>query len=122
MAGLAGLNNLPEKPQKAALTKSISAKPKSKDVPKKESFVNWYAKNKKNLQEEFPDLSIPELTKMGLTRFKEQTTTNSNSEAVACLTTREESKKRKLSNSEDKQEVQAKRSVSSILSEFAYDK
>ncbi|XP_014482710.1 PREDICTED: WD repeat and HMG-box DNA-binding protein 1 [Dinoponera quadriceps] len=119
--GLAGLNSLPEKPQKAALTKPAPAKPKS--CPKKESFVNWYAKNKKNLQEEFPELSVAELTKIGLTRFKEQTTTKQ-SDAVACsttTTTREESKKRKLSNSGDEQDVKTKRSTSSILSEFAYD-
>lgn len=122
MAGLAGLNNLPEKPQKAVLTKPVPAKSKSKDVPKRESFVNWYAKNKKNLQEEFPDLSIPDLTKIGLTRFKEQTATKSSSDAETCSTTKEESKKRKLSNSEDKQEVQAKRSTNNILSKFAFDK
>ncbi|XP_025153504.1 WD repeat and HMG-box DNA-binding protein 1 isoform X2 [Harpegnathos saltator] len=116
--GLAGLNNLPEKPQKVAPIKSVMAKPKSKDGPKKESFVNWYAKNKKNLQEEFPELSIPELTKIGLTRFKEQTKQPS-SDTVTGSTTRED-KKRKLSNPEDEHET--KRSTASILSEFAYDK
>lgn len=116
------MNSLPEKSQKAALTKPAPAKPKSKDGPKKESFVNWYAKNKKNLQEEFPNLNRAELTKISLTRYQEQ----SKSDSVACSSTttntREESKKRKLSNPEDEQGVEAKRSTSSILSEFAYDK
>lgn len=121
------MNNLPEKPQK---TKTVSppSKPKSKDKdPKRESFVNWYAKNKKNLQEEFPELSVAELTKIGLTRYKEQTAPKqSNSDhtvtSSTITSTREESKKRKLSNSEDEQGVEAKRPTSSILSKFAYDK
>lgn len=117
--GLAGLNSLPEKPQKPALTKVPPVKAKSKAEPKKESFVNWYAKNKKSLQEEFPEVNVGELTKIGLARYKEETA-QSNGDSAAGPS--ELFKKRKLSSPDNEHTSEAKRSVSSKLSEFAFDK
>ncbi|XP_011876288.1 PREDICTED: WD repeat and HMG-box DNA-binding protein 1 [Vollenhovia emeryi] len=117
--GLAGLNSLPEKPQKPALSKVVPVKSKSKTESKKESFVNWYAKNKKNLQEEFPEVNVAELTKIGLTRYKEEAA-QSNADNAAGSS--ELFKKRKLSSPDNEHSSEAKRSVSSKLSEFAFDK
>lgn len=117
LAGLAGLNSLPEK---SVLTKNVLVKPKSKDGCQKETFIKWYAKNKKHLQEEFPELSPAELTTIGLTRYKEQSTMQSNSDTAESLKTVEENKKRKLSSLEDEQSNEAKRPPSSLLSEFAF--
>jgi len=113
------LNSLPEKPQKPALTKVMSVKSKSKTESKKVSFVNWYAKNKKNLQEEFPEMNVTELTKIGLTRYKEETAQSNTDNAAGPS---ELFKKRKLSSPDDEHSSEAKRSVSSKLSEFAFDK
>ncbi|KAL0104850.1 hypothetical protein PUN28_016473 [Cardiocondyla obscurior] len=117
--GLAGLNNLPEKPQKPTLPKSVPVKSKSKTEPKKGSFINWYSKNKKNLQEEFPEMNVAELTKIGFTRYKEDTTQSSADNETRPL---EVLKKRKLSDSDAEHNNEAKRSISSKLSEFAFDK
>ncbi|XP_071642540.1 WD repeat and HMG-box DNA-binding protein 1-like [Temnothorax longispinosus] len=117
--GLAGLNSLPEKPQKPALSKVVPVKSKSKTESKKESFVNWYAKNKKNLQEEFPEVNVAELTKIGLTRYKEELTQSSADNAAGSS---ELFKKRKLSSPDNEHSSEAKRSISSKLSEFAFDK
>jgi len=113
------LNSLPEKPQKPALSK-VPVKSKSKTESKKESFVNWYAKNKKNLQEEFPEINVAELTKIGLTRYKEETAQSNVDNAAGSS---ELSKKRKLSSPDKEHSSEAKRSIiSSKLSEFAFDK
>lgn len=117
--GLAGLNSLPEKPQKPALTKPTPVKSKPKSEAKKESFVTWHAKNKKNLQEEFPEKSTAELVKIGLKRYKEETAESNSDNASESL---ESSKKRKLSDSENGDSNEVKRSLSSKLSEFAYNK
>ncbi|XP_077278003.1 WD repeat and HMG-box DNA-binding protein 1-like [Temnothorax americanus] len=117
--GLAGLNRLPEKPQKPALSKVVPVKSKSKTESKKESFVNWYAKNKKNLQEEFPEVNVAELTKIGLTRYKEELSQSSADNAAGSS---ELFKKRKLSSPDNEHSSEAKRSISSKLSEFAFDK
>ncbi|XP_071562752.1 WD repeat and HMG-box DNA-binding protein 1 [Temnothorax nylanderi] len=117
--GLAGLNSLPEKPQKPALSKVVPVKSKSKTESKKESFVNWYAKNKKNLQEEFPEVNVAELTKIGLTRYKEELAQSSADNAAGSS---ELIKKRKLSSPDNEHSSEAKRSISSKLSEFAFDK
>ncbi|KYN15387.1 WD repeat and HMG-box DNA-binding protein 1 [Trachymyrmex cornetzi] len=93
--GLAGLNSLPEKPQKPALPKITPVKSKSKTEPKKDSFINWYAKNKKNLQEEFPEINVSELTKIGLTRYKEEVAQSNTDNATGSS---ELFKKRKLSS------------------------
>lgn len=114
---MAGLNNLPEKQQKPTLSKIVPSKPKPKAEPKKESFVNWYAKNKTSLQEEFPELSIADLTKIGLTRYKEETAQSNSNIAESS-----EGKKRKLSNQNSEQNNVAKRSTSSKLSDFAFNK
>lgn len=116
--GLAGLNSLPEKPQKPALTKVVPVKSKSKTESKEGSFVKWYNKNKKNLQEEFPEGNVDELTKIGLTRFKEETA-QSNADNTAGPS--ELFKKRKLSSS-DNEHSEAKRAVSSKLNSFAFEK
>ncbi|XP_011639181.1 WD repeat and HMG-box DNA-binding protein 1 isoform X2 [Pogonomyrmex barbatus] len=117
--GLAGLNTLPEKPQKPALTKVVPIKSKSKTETKKESFVNWYAKNKKNLQEEFSEVNVAELTKIGLTRYKEETAQSNTNNTVGPS---ELIKKRKLSSPDNEHSSEAKRFVSNKLSEFAFDK
>ena len=93
---------------------------KSKTNSKKESFVYWYAKNEKNLREEFPEVNPEELTKIGVTRYKEKTaqsnTAQSNADNAAGPS--ELFKKRKLS-SPDNEHNEAKRSLSS---KFAFDK
>lgn len=106
-----------DKPQKPA--PFIASKPKAKQTkhtPKKETFVSWYAKNKKSLQEEFPELSPADLTKAALARYKEK-------EVVPNRNTPEssESKKRKLSP-EGEQNNQPKRGLNTLLSSFAYNK
>ncbi|XP_012148705.2 WD repeat and HMG-box DNA-binding protein 1 [Megachile rotundata] len=113
--GLAGLDVTPDKPQKP--TTLVTPKPKTKpakDTPKKETFVSWYAKNKKSLQEEFPELSPADLTKAALARYKEKEVVK-NQDSSESL----ESKKRKLSPESD-QSNQPKRGT--LLSSFAYEK
>ncbi|XP_029056611.2 WD repeat and HMG-box DNA-binding protein 1 isoform X1 [Osmia bicornis bicornis] len=115
--GLAGLDITLDKPQKPA--PFIALKPKAKqakDAPKKETFVSWYAKNKKSLQEEFPELSPADLTKAALARYKEK-------EVIPNRNTPEssESKKRKLSP-ESEQNDQPKRGLNTLLSSFSYSK
>lgn len=116
--GLAGLNSLPEKSPKPALSKPTPVKPKTKNEPKQESFIAWHAKNKKNLMEEFPDKEIDEVTKIGFARYKEQMSQSSADSAESP----ELSKKRKLPSPEKEENNEAKRSVSSKLSKFAFDK
>ncbi|XP_076237790.1 WD repeat and HMG-box DNA-binding protein 1 [Calliopsis andreniformis] len=115
--GLAGLDITPEKPQKVITPIPPKTKTKvAKDTPKKETFVSWYAKNKKNLQEEFPELSPADLTKTALARYKEKDGISQSKD-----TPESESKKRKLSP-ENEQNNQAKRASSKILSSFAFEK
>lgn len=119
ITGLAGLDITPIKPQKLPTT---LAPPKSKtkelkDAPKKESFVSWYAKNKKSLQEEFPELSPVDLTKTALARYKEKDIVSQKKNTPDTL----ESKKRKLSP-DSEQNNQPKRASSTILSSFAFEK
>ncbi|XP_070155887.1 WD repeat and HMG-box DNA-binding protein 1 isoform X2 [Polyergus mexicanus] len=116
--GLAGLNSLPEKPQKPV--KTVPVKPKSKTESRKESFVTWYAKHRKDLQEEFPEVNVVELTKIGLTRYKE--TTSKSNKADNVVESSELNKKRKLSSPDNEHSNEAKRSLSSKLSQFAFDK
>ncbi|OAD56165.1 WD repeat and HMG-box DNA-binding protein 1 [Eufriesea mexicana] len=102
-----GLDITPEKPQKLATPVPSKSKTKEvKDTPKKETFISWYAKNKKSLQEKFPDLSPADLTKIALTRYKEQTVGSQNNSSVEST----ELKKRKLSP-ESEQENQPKRAA-----------
>ncbi|KAL6444509.1 hypothetical protein ACFW04_001974 [Cataglyphis niger] len=116
--GLAGLNSLPEKPQKPA--KTLPVKPKSKTESRKESFVTWYAKYRKDLQEEFPEVNVVELTKIGLARYKEATSKSNNADNA--VESSELNKKRKLSSPDNEHSNEAKRSLSSKLSQFAFDK
>lgn len=88
-----------------------------KDVVKKETFISWYAKNKKNLQEEFPDLSPADLTKYALVKYKEKNESSQNNNILTSL----ESKKRKLSP-ESEENNKSKRTSSKILSSFAFEK
>lgn len=117
--GLASLNTLSEKPEKPTSIKTLPVTSKPKSVPKKESFVNWHVKNKKNLQEEFPEMSAAELIRIGLRRYKEETAESNSDNASGSS---ESSKKRKLSNAENGDSNEVKRSISSKLSEFAYNK
>lgn len=112
------MNSLPEKPQKSV--KTVPIKPKSKTESRKESFVTWYAKNRKNLQEEFPEINVVELTKIGLTRYKEETSNSNNADSA--VESSELNKKRKLSSPDNDHSNEAKRSLSSKLSQFAFDK
>lgn len=117
--GLAGLNSLPEKSQKpSVLNKTTPIKPKTKTESKQESFIAWHTKNKKNLMEEFPDKEIDELTKIGFARYKEQMSQSNtdNTESPELF------KKRKLPSPEKEENNEAKRSVNSKLSKFAFDK
>lgn len=117
--GLAGLDIAPQKIQKLTLS-SVSSKLKTKeikDVVKKETFISWYAKNKKNLQEEFPDLSPADLTKYALAKYKEKNESSQNNNILTSL----ESKKRKLSP-ESEESNKSKRTSSKILSSFAFEK
>ncbi|XP_043253112.1 WD repeat and HMG-box DNA-binding protein 1 [Colletes gigas] len=112
--GLAGLDITPDKSQKLT---PIPVKPKTKDSKsalKRETFIGWYAKNKKSLQEEFPELSSADLTKTALARYKEKNAASQNSSPL-------ESKKRKLS-SENEQNNEPKRASSKLLSSFAFTK
>ncbi|KAG7206975.1 hypothetical protein KM043_000866 [Ampulex compressa] len=113
--GLAGLDAAPEKLQKLVATTAV--KPKPKNTVKKETFVGWYAKNKKSLQEEFPDLNPAELTKTALLRYKEDIVRQP-------LDTTEitEGKKRKLSSPDNEQINQPKRVTGKTLSSFAFEK
>ncbi|CAK9804293.1 WD repeat and HMG-box DNA-binding protein 1 [Anthophora quadrimaculata] len=114
--GLANLDITPEKPQKLSTPISASSKSKTKDASKKETFISWYAKNKKSLQEEFPELSPADLTKRALTRYKEKDTASPNN-----ISSPSEPKKRKLSP-EKEETNQPKRASSKILSSFAFEK
>ncbi|XP_054000831.1 WD repeat and HMG-box DNA-binding protein 1 [Hylaeus anthracinus] len=114
--GLAGLDITPDKSLKLTTPMSAPAKSKTKepkDGPKKETFVGWYAKNKKSLQEEFPELSPTDLTKTALARYKEKDAARQNNSSS-------EPKKRKLSSENEQNEP--KRSSSKVLSSFAFTK
>ena len=117
--GLAGLDITPIKPQKlpTTLAPPKSKTKESKGAPKKESFVSWYAKNKKSLQEEFPELSPADLTKTALARYKEKDIVSQKKNTPDTL----ESKKRKLSP-DSEQNNQPKRASSTILRSFAFEK
>ncbi|XP_076276688.1 WD repeat and HMG-box DNA-binding protein 1 [Lasioglossum baleicum] len=113
--GLAGLEITPEKPQKLLAPILPKSKTKeTKDGPKKETFISWYAKNKKSLQEEFPELSPADLTKQALARYKETDVTPKKNGTIEPT----ESKKRKLSP--DDEQNKPKRSSSKTLSSFAF--
>ncbi|XP_047354511.1 WD repeat and HMG-box DNA-binding protein 1 isoform X1 [Vespa velutina] len=114
-AGLTGLNTAQEKPQRSVTEKNLSSKSKPKNEVKKETFVGWYAKQKKHLQEEFPSYKPAELTKIALSRYKEISTTQDKEE-------QSEGKKRKLSSPETEQNSQNKRSYTEKLSTFACEK
>lgn len=113
--GLLGLNTAQEKPQKSLTEKKSSIKPKPKNEVKKETFISWYAKQKKKLQEEFPDYTPAELTKIALSRYKEISATPAQNTDEPT-----EGKKRKLSQSPESENNQTKRSQK--LSNFACDK
>jgi len=115
--GLAGLNSLPEKLEKLQKPPLKVTKSKSKTESKEGSFIKWYTKNKKKLQEEFPEMIDGELLKIGLTRYKEETrqsNIDNTTESSDSL------KKRKLSSPDN--EHSNKRSTSSVLSKFAFNK
>ncbi|KZC07659.1 PREDICTED: WD repeat and HMG-box DNA-binding protein 1 [Dufourea novaeangliae] len=115
--GLAGLDITPEKPQKLSVSTPAPSKSKAKEAKagaKKETFISWYAKNKKSLQEEFPELSPADLTKTALSRYKEIGATPTSNVPPESTDT----KKRKLS-SEDEQN-KPKRVANKILSTFAF--
>jgi len=117
--GLAGLNSLPEKLEKLHKPPLKVTKSKSKTESKEGSFIKWYTKNKKKLQEEFPEMIDGELLKIGLTRYKEETrqsNIDNTTESSDSL------KKRKLSSPDNEHSNKVKRSTSSILSKFAFDK
>ena len=112
-------------------------KPKSSasKAKKTESFLSWFSRNKKHLQEEFPEISLTELTKLGLTKFKESSQDikpkesaqdKISTESAEDITSKEaniETKKRKLSESDETAPVsEPKRSASSKLAAFANDK
>ncbi|XP_076761304.1 WD repeat and HMG-box DNA-binding protein 1 isoform X2 [Xylocopa sonorina] len=118
--GLAGLDITPEKPQKLSASMSAPSKLKAKPakgVPKKETFIGWYAKNKKSLQEEFPNLNPADLTKTALARYKEDDTSSRNNNASDLS----ESKKRKLSP-ESEQKNESERASNKMLRTFAFEK
>jgi hypothetical protein len=107
-----------EKPYKPPLKVTKS---KSKTESKEGSFIKWYTKNKKKLQEEFPEMIDGELLKIGLTRYKEETRQST----IDIDNTTESSdslKKRKLSSPDNEHSNKVKRSASSVLSKFAFDK
>lgn len=111
--GLGGLNSIPDKPEKPQ-TPLATLKPKIKSIEtKKETFVGWYLKNKSDLAAEFPELSAAELTKVALTRFKEDPDDSQTSADG-------EAKKRKLSSPEPA-DSQTKRPANSLL-QFLSDK
>lgn len=64
-------------------------------------------------------MNAAELIKIGLARYKEETAESSSDNASGSS---ESSKKRKLSDTENGDSNEVKRSVSSKLSEFAYNK
>lgn len=116
--GLAGLDTTPDKPQKVATPTTLLSKSKAKETksgPKKETFIGWYSKNKKSLQQEFPELSLADLTKTALARYKEKDASSQSS-----LSEPTDSKKRKLSP--ESEHNQPKRATSTILNSFAFQK
>ncbi|XP_034948517.1 WD repeat and HMG-box DNA-binding protein 1-like [Chelonus insularis] len=92
--GLEGLNSLPEKPQKikTPTVTPVSSKQNltGSSQRKGDNFVQWYLKNKADLQKEFPDLKSVELGKIAKKRFEEESSGFNHSDT----------KKRKLSDSE----------------------
>ncbi|KAK2582311.1 hypothetical protein KPH14_004650 [Odynerus spinipes] len=115
--GLIGLSNAQEKSQKSVIDKKAPVKSKPKNDVKRETFVSWYAKQKKHLQEEFPDHTPAELTKIALSKYKEMSATSmQNTDELT------EGKKRKLSQSPESDNNQTKRSYIEKLSNFACDK
>lgn len=122
--GLAGLNNLPEKPERKQKPSIIKVtKLKSKSDLKEESFIKWYAKNKRNLQEEFPEMIDGEVLKLGLTRYKEGMR-QSHAGDTPAESPKGVLKKRKLPSPDREHDNEAKRSTSSasVLSKFAFSK
>ncbi|KAK0078713.1 hypothetical protein PV325_002159 [Microctonus aethiopoides] len=112
--GLDGLNSLPEKPQKPKTPNLSSLKTQlqqQKISPmnkvKKETFVTWFEKNKEDLQNEFPEMSPSDLTKVALPRYKEES-----QELLKSQNT--ENKKRKLISPES-ENSQSKRPPSKLL-------
>lgn len=109
-------------------------KPAPTKAKKTESFVSWFSRNKKHLQEEFPEISITELTKLGLSKFKESPQDIKSKESPQVIKSKEssqdlkskeenlETKKRKLCESGETTPVsEPKRSASSKLAAFAND-
>lgn len=116
--GLAGLDVTPDKPQKSMPSSSRSmaaSKSKTKDAPKKETFIGWYAKNKKNLQAEFPELNPAELTKAAMMKFKEKDVSSQDSSTSSQPL---ESRKRKLSPQQD---TEPKRTSNQTLRSFEFN-
>lgn len=116
---MAQFNTLPENPRKAAASVTSAEKPKAsekKETNKEGSFVSWYGKNKKKLQEEFPELNPSELTKAALKKFKDMegqpNSTDNNSQG----------KKRKLSSEDSNGDTQPKLTTATKLSSFAFTK
>lgn len=109
-SALDGLNTLPNKPQKTKTPTLSVTKTKPKLLAdKKPNFVTWFEKKKAEFQEEFPEVSTHELTRIGLERYKAE----SDSQDL-------ETKKRKLSGTESR-DSDAKRPASKLL-DFAFTK
>ncbi|XP_057323397.1 WD repeat and HMG-box DNA-binding protein 1 [Microplitis mediator] len=117
--GLDGLNSLPEKISKTPVTvKTTTGRKglgkKEANGEKKETFVKWFEKNKPDLQAEFPELSLSDLTKTALKRYKEDSDDSQKSNGSDS-----DNKKRKLSSPDS--DSQSKKSTGS-LSSFLRDK
>ena len=115
---------------------TINKPKKAKAAPQRESFVSWFGKNKKMLEEKFPELDSSQLTKKAFEVYKVDTgkpsngiTTNNtnneiktNGQEIAPTSndeTNESSKKRKLNDQEADETNQPKRSFMSKLAAFS---
>lgn len=121
VTGLLALDTRDE-PKKLPITSPIlqkikkpSIKTKEKLPTKKESYVKWYVRNKKKLEEEFPGMNATELTAKCLEKYR-----NMPDDVDSTKDDNEETKKRKLSETDETMPVsEAKKSTSSKLAAFA---
>ncbi|XP_025602291.2 WD repeat and HMG-box DNA-binding protein 1 [Athalia rosae] len=124
LEGLDAMNQLSQSEINCTLSevKSLTekSKPKAQTVTQskapKESFTFWYAKNKKALTEELPDLDMKQIMLVALERYKANNKILPNSSKAFVI---QENKKRKLSDIDD-EEKQNCGTTAEKLSAFAF--
>ncbi|XP_043479156.1 WD repeat and HMG-box DNA-binding protein 1 [Leptopilina heterotoma] len=105
-------------------TKKPTIKTKEKLPTKKESYVKWYVRNKQKLEEEFPGMTATELTAKCLEKYRnlpdDADSPSSASPLLLSLSKddNEETRKRKLSETDDTPPIESE-SKKSALSKLA---